>query len=376
MIGRGGRTATALRTVIGALGPAAASASTSSTSTSADAAADVRGGGRRRAGSAGRTASAARSRSRCAPTSPSGRLAPGRGAAHRPRRGRPADHRRPAASHSGRLLLAFEGSPTAPPPSGCAACCSSPTSTPADRPEDPEEFYDHQLVGLAVAHRRRRAGRRGRPRCCTCRARTCSRRARRDGREVLVPFVAALVPDGRPRRRRRVVVDPPRRACSTDARGRELTCASTSSRSSPTTSPRCGSRCSAGRVDDGLIDLRVHDLRTWTTDRHRTVDDTPYGGGAGHGDAARAVGRGARRGASADGAEPHAPRWSCRRPAGEPFTQALAARAGRRAAAGVRLRPLRGHRPAGARRGRATGRGSTRSRSATTCSTAARWPRW
>jgi tRNA (guanine37-N1)-methyltransferase len=31
----------------------------------------------------------------------------------------------------------------------------------------------------------------------------------------------------------------------------------------------------------GLIDLRVRDLREWTTDRHRTVDDTPYGGGAG-----------------------------------------------------------------------------------------------
>jgi tRNA (guanine37-N1)-methyltransferase len=34
-------------------------------------------------------------------------------------------------------------------------------------------------------------------------------------------------------------------------------------------------------VEDGLIDLRVHDLRDWATDRHRTVDDTPYGGGAG-----------------------------------------------------------------------------------------------
>ena len=31
----------------------------------------------------------------------------------------------------------------------------------------------------------------------------------------------------------------------------------------------------------GLIDLRVHDLRDFTHDRHRTVDDTPYGGGAG-----------------------------------------------------------------------------------------------
>lgn len=31
----------------------------------------------------------------------------------------------------------------------------------------------------------------------------------------------------------------------------------------------------------GIIELGVHDLRTWTYDRHRTVDDTPYGGGAG-----------------------------------------------------------------------------------------------
>ncbi|MDH6533180.1 tRNA (guanine37-N1)-methyltransferase [Aurantimicrobium minutum] len=31
----------------------------------------------------------------------------------------------------------------------------------------------------------------------------------------------------------------------------------------------------------GLIDTRVHDLRDATTDKHRTVDDTPYGGGAG-----------------------------------------------------------------------------------------------
>ena len=31
----------------------------------------------------------------------------------------------------------------------------------------------------------------------------------------------------------------------------------------------------------GLIDIRVHDLRDYTFDRHKTVDDTPYGGGAG-----------------------------------------------------------------------------------------------
>jgi tRNA (guanine37-N1)-methyltransferase len=32
---------------------------------------------------------------------------------------------------------------------------------------------------------------------------------------------------------------------------------------------------------DGTLDVRVHDLRDWTTDRHRSVDDRPYGGGAG-----------------------------------------------------------------------------------------------
>ena len=31
----------------------------------------------------------------------------------------------------------------------------------------------------------------------------------------------------------------------------------------------------------GLLDIRVHDLRAATTDVHRTVDDSPYGGGAG-----------------------------------------------------------------------------------------------
>lgn len=31
----------------------------------------------------------------------------------------------------------------------------------------------------------------------------------------------------------------------------------------------------------GIIELGVHDLRDFTHDRHRTVDDTPYGGGAG-----------------------------------------------------------------------------------------------
>src|SRR5262245_32124716 len=33
--------------------------------------------------------------------------------------------------------------------------------------------------------------------------------------------------------------------------------------------------------EKGLIEIRVHDLRHFTSDRHRTVDDRPFGGGEG-----------------------------------------------------------------------------------------------
>src|SRR5579862_8768918 len=33
--------------------------------------------------------------------------------------------------------------------------------------------------------------------------------------------------------------------------------------------------------ESGLIDIRVHDLRQFTHDRHKTVDDRPFGGGEG-----------------------------------------------------------------------------------------------
>ena len=31
----------------------------------------------------------------------------------------------------------------------------------------------------------------------------------------------------------------------------------------------------------GILEINIHDLRSFTTDNHHTVDDTPYGGGAG-----------------------------------------------------------------------------------------------
>jgi len=37
-----------------------------------------------------------------------------------------------------------------------------------------------------------------------------------------------------------------------------------------------------GRIrEQGLVDIRIHDLRQWGLGKHRSVDDSPYGGGAG-----------------------------------------------------------------------------------------------
>ncbi len=37
----------------------------------------------------------------------------------------------------------------------------------------------------------------------------------------------------------------------------------------------------ANAAESGLIQIHIHDLRNWTHDRHRTVDDRPFGGGEG-----------------------------------------------------------------------------------------------
>jgi tRNA (guanine37-N1)-methyltransferase len=74
--------------------------------------------------------------------------------------------------------------------------------------------------------------------------------------------------------------------------------------------------------DAGLLDVVVHDLRSFTHDRHRTVDDTPYGGGAGM------VMRPEPWGAALDSLladrPPPMPILVVPTPSGERFTQAVA----------------------------------------------------
>ncbi|TVL94353.1 tRNA (guanosine(37)-N1)-methyltransferase TrmD [Streptomyces sp. SAJ15] len=90
----------------------------------------------------------------------------------------------------------------------------------------------------------------------------------------------------------------------------------------------------------GQLDVRVHDLRAWTHDRHHTVDDTPYGGGPGmvmkpepwgealdeiiaSGADAGSVG-GEREDSAGGGAATGKPVLVVPTPSGVPFTQTLA----------------------------------------------------
>ncbi|MFD8995682.1 tRNA (guanosine(37)-N1)-methyltransferase TrmD [Streptomyces abikoensis] len=73
----------------------------------------------------------------------------------------------------------------------------------------------------------------------------------------------------------------------------------------------------------GRLDVRIHDLREWTHDKHNTVDDTPYGGGPGMvmkpepwGEALDAV--------IESGADDARPTIVVPTPSGEPFTQEIA----------------------------------------------------
>ncbi len=76
-------------------------------------------------------------------------------------------------------------------------------------------------------------------------------------------------------------------------------------------------------IERGQVAVRVHDLRRWTDDVHRTVDDTPYGGGPGMVMLPEPWGRALDELAPQEGPQP---RLIVPTPTGAPFTQATAAR--------------------------------------------------
>jgi tRNA (guanine37-N1)-methyltransferase len=77
-------------------------------------------------------------------------------------------------------------------------------------------------------------------------------------------------------------------------------------------------------IERGQVSLAVHDLRQWTDDIHRSVDDPPYGGGPGM--VMRAEPWGRALDTLAPGGTAPVPRLIVPSPAGRRFTQADAAR--------------------------------------------------
>jgi tRNA (guanine37-N1)-methyltransferase len=75
-------------------------------------------------------------------------------------------------------------------------------------------------------------------------------------------------------------------------------------------------------IERGQLQVEVHDLRAWTDDVHRTVDDAPYGGGPGMVMLPEPWGRALDALAPPGGPQP---RLVIPTPAGRPFTQAVAA---------------------------------------------------
>jgi len=75
-------------------------------------------------------------------------------------------------------------------------------------------------------------------------------------------------------------------------------------------------------IERGQVTLGVHDLRRWTTDVHKTVDDTPYGGGPGMVMLPEPWGRAIDAIAAIDGSRQ--PRLIIPTPTGRQFTQAVA----------------------------------------------------
>jgi tRNA (guanine37-N1)-methyltransferase len=74
----------------------------------------------------------------------------------------------------------------------------------------------------------------------------------------------------------------------------------------------------------GLLDVRIHDLRGFTHDVHRTVDDTPYGGGPGMVMRPEPWGEALDKLFSDDEGTSEPPLLVVPTPSGEPFTQARA----------------------------------------------------
>jgi 16S rRNA processing protein RimM len=109
--------------------------------------------------------------------------------------------------HSGRLMLRFEGVSDRNAAEALRGVLLIAEVDPEERPEDPEEFYDHQLVDLCVVTRDgEQVGRIEEITHLPYQDLLVVRRP--DGGQVLIPFVSAIVPEI-DLSEQRAVIDPP-----------------------------------------------------------------------------------------------------------------------------------------------------------------------
>jgi len=95
--------------------------------------------------------------------------------------------------HSGRLLVHFEGVDDREGAESLRGTLLSVEVDPAELPSDPDEFYDHQLIGLTVVDQ---AGARLGEVCAVTHGAQDVLVVRRDGDDdLMVPFVRELVPE-------------------------------------------------------------------------------------------------------------------------------------------------------------------------------------
>lgn len=109
--------------------------------------------------------------------------------------------------HSGRLMLRFEGVSDRDAAEGLRNVLLIAEVDPEGSPEDPEEFYDHQLIDISVVTRDGEpVGRIEEVTHLPYQDLLVVRRP--DGGEVLIPFVSEIVPEI-DLKEQRAVVDPP-----------------------------------------------------------------------------------------------------------------------------------------------------------------------
>ncbi|HXE81492.1 MAG TPA: tRNA (guanosine(37)-N1)-methyltransferase TrmD [Vicinamibacterales bacterium] len=185
--------------------------------------------------------------------------------------------------HQGRPLLAFEGVSTMDAAEALAGAeLRIPEADLAPLPEG--SYYEHALVGCAVATTEGRSlgvvrtieGSAGGTRLIVGSGRD----------EIQIPLAQEICVEIDVARRR-IVVDPPEGLIELNAQPQAGARAGPAVRFDVVTifPGMFGAPLAEGvvarAIERGIVTVAVHDLRDFTSDRHRTVDDVPFGGGPG-----------------------------------------------------------------------------------------------